>query len=538
VSGRPTRSIVRRGFLVALALGWLVPCQADPVVLDVEPRQVSVDESVRVTLTLEGELASRDMVNLSVTNFETSGPPSTASQFTIVNGSMSRKKTFTWWVSPVTVGKAWVGPLRFEMENGEVIQVPAVEVNVLPQSDFGASTPAEALDRLYLSGRDEVVLVAEAVPAKAIVGQEVIVTWTLYSAVSLRGFAVSSIPKLDAFWVEEDLVNDRNPRSARIGGHEVQHLTVRRASLFPLHDGELEIPPLEVRVEVLRPFRDPFGGFGLTEGRVAEVRRRSSPIRVEVEPAPFEADAVGRFRLQRSEPTVSPEGPVTFDVTVEGVGSLRSMEAPRLTTPVDGEIEIQDASTEITGRTPMRMRRVWRYIIFPRKEGLLKVPAVESHVYVPGESSVRLLRSAPAEVQVELSGKGPGKASEKQSPGAVRIDPVSLAGGVALVVLIATLVFIVRRGRSGTAREVERIAGAAGHTITLRKRFEETVSGRQRNPIQLYGESSELGDAWRAAMSLVDRLEKEPESVDRPEQEARARAQRLVDELDAADSSR
>jgi hypothetical protein len=527
----------RLGLAIAISLVSSPPCQAQQVEFQVEPRQVSVDESVRATLVLEGSLASIDSVDLPLTNLETSGPPSTSSQFTIVNGSMNRKKTFSWWVSPVREGKASVGPLKLETKDGGLVLVPAVEVSVLPPSDFGASTPAEAMDRLYLAGRDEVVLVAEADPSSAIVGQEVVVTWTLYSAVSLRGFAVSSIPKLDAFWVEEDLVDQRTPRSSRIGGHEVQKVEVRRASLFPLRDGELEIPPLEVRVEVIRPFRDPFGGFGLTEGRVAEVRRRSSPISVTAQPLPFEADAVGLFRISRTEPSVSPEGLVAFDVTVEGTGSLRSMPAPRLTASVAGEVEIQDAESDVTGRTPMRMRRTWRYVIFPRESGPLSIPSVETLVYAPGEASARVLSTAPATVQVNLSGGGGGDRPNPRPRDDASIEATTIAAaGVLLLAIVATVV-ILGRIRSGRAGELERIIAASGHTNTLRKRFEEAVTGRDRNPVLLYGESSELGDAWRAAMSLVDRLEKEPESIDAPEKEVRSRASRLIAELDAEGSA-
>ncbi len=509
-------------------------CCVDAVAIDlaVEPRQVSVDESVRVTLMLDGDAAKLDSVDLPLKNLESSGPPSTSSQFTIVNGVMSRKKTFTWWVSPIEPGSATVGPLQIATPDGGLVLVPSVAVQVLAAPDADATTPSEALEKLYLSGRDEVVLVAEATPSNAVVGQEVIVTWTLYSAVSLRGFAISSIPELDSFWVEEDLVEDRRPRSARIGGHVVQRMSVRRASLFPLRDGQLEIPPLEVRVEVIRPFRDPFGGFSLTEGRVAEVRRRSGPISVSVSPAAVAADAVGRFRMNRSEPVVSPEGLVTFDVTVEGAGSLRSMPAPRLITPVEGEVEVQEAGSDVIGRSPLRMRRVWRYVIFPRASGSLRIPSLETRTYVPGTTSAKVLRTEPVAVGVVLSGGAEprGEANEARDDAAWRLS-TSLAG-VILLLVVAALAGVMRFHRVRSNVEYQRIVSAVGHTITLRKRLEEAVTMRGADAVALYSESSELGDAWRAAMSLVDRIEKEPESIDDREREIRARARRLLDELE------
>ncbi|HSG64283.1 MAG TPA: hypothetical protein VLD39_04755, partial [Gammaproteobacteria bacterium] len=295
--------------------------------------------------------------------------------------------------------------------------------------------------------------------------------------------------------------------------------------------------PLEVRVEVIRPVRDPFGGFGLTEGRVAEVRRRSAPITVSVRPAPVKADAVGQFRMQRSEPVVSAEGLVTFDVTVEGTGSLRSMPAPRFSGNVEGEVEVQEVDSKVTGRAPMRMRRVWRYVIFPRASGSLDVPAVESRVYAPGESSAKILRAPPTTVNVVLSESSAASASTAEVR-AREIDPARIAAGAVLLLALVTTVLVFRRARGGSAGELKRIVAAAGHTLTIRKRMEEAVTRRERNPVALYGESSELGEAWRAAMSLVDRLEKEPESIERPAEEVRARAQRLLEELDAASSRR
>lgn len=522
---------IRGGTVAAAAVVWLWATPVSAIELLVEPRQISVDESVRVTLALDGELASLDAVDLPLDNLETSGPPSVSSQFTIIGGTMNRKKTFTWWVSPVNPGVATVGPLQLETRDGGLVLVPSVEVRVLPPSDVGATGPSDALDRLYLAGRDEVVLVAEAEPSTAVVGQEVIVTWTLYSAVSLRGFAVTSIPELESFWVEEDLAGSRSPRSARIGGHEVQKVDVRRASLFPLRHGDLEIPPLEVRVEVVRPFRDPFGGFSLLEGRVAEVRRRSAPISVHVRQSGVKADAVGRFRMTRSEPVVSPEGLVAFDVTVEGAGSLRSMGAPGLSGPVAGEIDVQEVESDVTGRSPLRMKRVWRYVIFPSKSGLLTIPAIETDTVVPGAASARTLRTDPVTVDVTLS-EAAALSGIQSAPLGERMGPrtTAILAGVLVVGVGAILLVMVRR-RIGETGELRRITAAAGHTITLRKRLEETVVKRGRNPVLLYGESSDLGDAWRAAMSLVDRMEKEPESIETPEREVRVRARRLLDAL-------
>ena len=105
-------------------------------------------------------------------------------------------------------------------------------------------------------------------------------------------------------------------------------------------------------------------------------------------------------------------------------------------------------------------------------------------------------------------------------------------GAVVLALTFGIVLFARKRGGRGV--ELERIVGASGHSITLRKRLEEAVTRRGVNPVALYAESSELGDAWRAVMSLVDRVEKEPEAVGDPAPEIRVRAQRLLDELNDA----
>jgi hypothetical protein len=145
---------------------------------------------------------------------------------------------------------------------------------------------------------------------------------------------------------------------------------------------------------------------------------------------------------------------------------------------------------------------------------------------------VRTLRSAPVTVSVVLSDSGGPRGAEAGPVVRGSMDSERVAAGVLLVIAVGAVGYVLVRRRRSFDGELNRIVAASAHTATLRKRLEESVTARGVNPVLLYGESSELGDAWRAAMSLADRIEKEPEAVDEPQQAVRARGQRLLEELE------
>lgn len=514
--------------MVAVALALLASGARAENELRVEPKRVPADESVRITLVLRGPFASIDAVDLPLENLELRGPASTSVEMSFVNGVSSRTKTLTWWAAPAGEGPARVGPLTL-VAGGERDQLPAAEIVVAAQPVIDSSNLAQAFDQLYMSGRDQVLLAVDMPKREVWQGEAIDVTWDLYTAASIRRYAITSSPKLDGFWIEEEPIRDASPEEVTVGGHAAQKVTIRRATLFPLKAGTVQVPALEAGIEVIRPLSDPFGGFAILDGRVVDVRRRSAPATIVVKPLPGEFDAVGRFSMKRSEPRLAPSGTVAFDVAVSGAGNLRAAGPPRWSVPIDGEVEIEELGTEVTSRAPMTMTRRWRYVIFPRAAGPMAIPGLELRTFDPEAGSAARVICPASEIVVKRAvAKQAEPADVRPAQSGRDREWIPVAVALLAVAGVTGAAFRALRGRRHDARELDALLAHAGAPRELRRALADLAAAHGRDARALFHETGDLGDAWRSVHSLADLVEKEPASVGDPRRELARRAVRLL----------
>ncbi|MGK2858881.1 MAG: BatD family protein [Thermoanaerobaculia bacterium] len=521
--------IARRLAVVLLFAGLSIAALAENE-LKVEPRSVPADESIRITLVLRDSFASIDEIELPLENLEIKGPPSTSVEVAFINGVTSRRKTFSWWATPKAEGPARVGPVVLTTAGNVRDELAAVEIAVVPQPVIDPANPAQALDQLYMSGRDQVLLTAEVPKTEVWQGEAIDVTWSLYTAASIRRYGITLNPKLDGFWVEEDPIEDALPEDVIVGGHPLQRIAIRRATLFPLRAGTLEIPAMEAGVEVIRPLRDPFGSFGMLEGRVVDVKRRSAATTVVVKPVPGDIDAVGAFTLQRTAPRASPGGTVAFDVTVSGVGNLRAAKPPRWLEPIEADVQIEELDSDITARGPMTMRRRWRYVAFPHAAGRLVVPGLTLRAFDPARGVAYSISTAATEVVLTRASSKPGTEGSGSAPArrGETSRAVIIAAAVAGLVGCTLFAAWILRGRRHDAGELARLMMHVENSRELRRALANLATSHGRDPQSLFAEAGELGDAWRSMHSYADLIEKEPGVVTDARRELRKRAVRLL----------
>ena len=91
-----------------------------------------------------------------------------------------------------------------------------------------------------------IYLQLEIEPEEVYVGQQLTVTWTLFTQVGINGWEAFSEPSLTGFWTEDLFApNKLQLREMIIGGKRYYFAVVRRAAIFATHSGDLEIDPLE-----------------------------------------------------------------------------------------------------------------------------------------------------------------------------------------------------------------------------------------------------------------------------------------------------
>lgn len=499
--------------------------------LSVSRRSIRLDESVEVTVTLTGSFAMADTLSLPLKNLSVETGPYTSSQFQWINGVTSRQKTFRYVVRPRTAGVASVGPIVVVDGDGRRQTLPQVPISVEDQPMLTASNPSEMLEQMLDNSREPFFVVAEMSASRARVGEQVIVTWYLYSGDELRGARIMNTPVLDDFWSEEIPVDNLSPTIVVVGRSRLQRTPLRRVALYPLRAGTVRIGPLEVRLQTVERMGDLFGGFSF-EGSLKEFRRTAPPMSLQVEPNPAgEFDMVGEVTVRCSRPRTSPNGLVQFSVDVEGRANLRSARAPRLAGPVDGRVEIQDRTTRVDrSAREVRMKRGWSYLIFPARSGTLRIPPVEWKIIDPASGKVSRVRCGGSALEVVVPDESSSMANAAPPrPGAAgRSIPRWVWVSGSLVMALAAVVLTIRLMRRNRVtldpKYDELLEYFPADPRALRRILEEVCAARRLAPSDLFTSPAELGDTFRALSSAIENLSGDSLSADERDFRKRAKA--------------
>jgi hypothetical protein len=492
--------------------------------LTVDKRTLSLDDSLTITLTLDDAFASAGVPQLPLQNLALDGPPSQSTSFEWINGQSSRRKILRWSAHPLVAAGALVGPVVLHGDGGQVETLPRIAIDVLPDRAMQLTDPDAVLHELLATGRDPIFLLAEADRKEVYAGEEVVVTWVLYNGTNVEQYGLADLPKLDDFWAEELDVRNEQPQQVNLGGTVVQRVPIRRVALFPLRSGTLVVQPLAINGAIMRRMRGPADPFGMFEGTVVEVHRRSPPLTIVARPVPpgSPVAAVGDVTMNCSMPLQQNGGPVVVDVTMSGRANLRAVAPPKFAKTIDGSVQIVEGKVSVDRtREDATMTRRWRYLLFPAARGMFAVPPLTSAILTPAGER-RELRCEEHVLPVERAAEeAPARtAAPSRDVRAVMHDarwPIA----VVCVLLLAVAFALPRVQRSWRVRRELRSIDAGDLLPSL----DAWIAARGVDPQQLVREPSDRGDAYRALRSLLD------ERVGATAKEARRRARDVVAEV-------
>jgi hypothetical protein len=505
-------------FLVLLLLAAL-PLSANE--LQVDKRTLSLGDSLTITLTLTNAFASADNVQLPLQNLVMEGSPSVSSEFSWVNGQSSRRKVLRYVAHPGRPGAALVGPMVLHGTDGQVETLAPISIQVLPDLAAGSNDPQRILHELLATGRDPIFIVAEADKSSVFTGEQVIVTWTIYNATNVQQHGIGEIPKLADFWVEELDARSETAQQVYIGGLAMQRLVIRRVALFPLRGGALTVDPISLEAQIMK--RTSSGNpFGLFEGSVVDVHRRSSPLTIEARPIPPgpPVAAVGDISLQCSTPVQKNGGPVSMDVVMSGAANLRAVPPPAFARAIDGSLQITEGGVSVQRRGEVVMTRRWRFLIFPATSGMFVIPPLTTAILTPAgvRRELRCEQRALIVESVDATAIQPHAApvgSAREEAARRSLPFIGIVAAILILVAIAWPRIARARRIRGDTRALMRETPAE-----MRAAVDEWLSSRGIDPVAILRETSDRGDAYRALRSLLDAAERdrliaEPDEVRR-----------------------
>ncbi|MBT8077370.1 MAG: BatD family protein [Gammaproteobacteria bacterium] len=350
----------RRRLLVLAAVVLMLFGHAHAeVVASVDRASVELNESFTLKLSVDSEVSAVPDVSHLEADFLV-GQPSQLSNTTIVNGRISRSRTWTYVMMAKRAGDLTIPPISVGSESSN-----AVRIKVAPQSNA-------------LPGEAEIFVTSDVDHEESFVQAQVLLSVKLYRSVATRQPRLSE-PSISGVEVLIESASEERSYESILNG-TAYHVIERVYALFPQESGTFDVAPIQFDARVLRNGR-------ITGRKVFQ----SEPIAVTVKPIPpppsefpgaawFPAKSVELREDWSREPDDLPAGePITRHVTVTALGQLAT-QIPVMELEPPAGLRIYPDKPELrTVADPagIRASRKDQYAMIGIEAGELELPQLE-----------------------------------------------------------------------------------------------------------------------------------------------------------------
>ncbi|MDD4528646.1 MAG: BatD family protein [Bacteroidales bacterium] len=377
------------------------------------PTVIGVGEQFQIKFKINSDDVSK-FIAPSISGFEILGGPSTSrsSSYSVINGKMQNNSssTFTYVLHANKEGTFTIGGAKIN-SNGKTYTSNSLTIKVQKnptqaqraQTQNGYSQNRDNQPPITVLDNKALFIKAFANKSQAVVGEEIIITYKLYTLVPISEYQVNQMPINKGFWIEEiDMSKDPIITNERIDGKNYQVATLRKVIAYPQQSGKLSIAPLDIdvvahisttsrrRVSSGDPFfdsffNDPFfQSLGQTGYERVKKNIKSNKISIDVKSLPKTnsdfSGAVGNFQITASSNPLSckTNETITLRYTISGSGNLSLIDKINLKIPDDFESYDPTIDDKINKtQSGVNGKRTFEYILIPRVQGEFKIPKVD-----------------------------------------------------------------------------------------------------------------------------------------------------------------
>ncbi len=385
----------------------------------VNKTQMSYEDVLVLSFTISG-----GNIDLNVTpelpdlkeNFDILRGPNRSTSVSIVNGKYSSSLSLQYLLSPKKTGMLEIASATLHYDNKtyttEAITIEVIKGAPAPSQAPSQENPSQPQgDRQATTAQPEIFVRAEVDKETAYIGEQITISFYLYTQIQLYRYSITQTPNFSGFWKEE-LVKppDRFVYQRQIiDGVEYGVALLNKVALFPALSGEVTIDPMVVgflikmRTRARNPFSDPF--FGRTE----EIIRKTQAIVLNILPLPeenrpdtFNGD-VGDFSMsvEVSPKDVRQDEPMTLSVKIQGVGNIKTLKEPVIMLP-DAFKRYDSEITEhpYTMQEPVQGEKTFESVIIPSSDGEYQLPPIRFSYFDPQRQAYQTIRSQPISLTI------------------------------------------------------------------------------------------------------------------------------------------
>lgn len=384
----------------------------------VDKSRIDLGDRLEVTFTLSGSTGGRKFRPPSFSDFLVLSGPNQSTSMQFINGAMSSSVSYRYILQPRQEGTFTIGPAAIEY-GGKQLQTQPIVIEV-KKGTSQPKQPSQTTDAGIAQELSENVFLRLNIDKPRLYqGEQLTVTYKLYTRVNIVNYVISKAPANVGFWSEDLEVPQQIQLTTEVvDGVQYRVGTLRKVAMFPQRSGTLELDPMEVECVVQVParrrstdwfdqfFNDPF--FGNLRNITHKVR--SKPVKVTVMSLPAEnvplgfSGAVGKFSLEtwldRLETRTNE--PVTLKVRISGQGNLKFLNAPGISIPPTIERYDPKITDNISKQgSSIAGSRTFEYLLIPRTAGEQRIPSFRFTYFDPIKNSYLTLQSQEFRLNVE-----------------------------------------------------------------------------------------------------------------------------------------
>jgi hypothetical protein len=342
--------------------------------------------------------------------------PNQSTSMQIINGKVSGSLTYSYVLQPTGIGNFTITSASIDYA-GKTYRTAPINMKVekgTPQQQkesTGGYSQAELAQNVFI--------VAEANKTKTLLGEQITVTYKLYTKLNISSPQITKLPSYEGFWAEEiGPIQNINFDIGMYKGERYRVAKIKQVALFPSKTGSLSVTPFELNIPVIikkkrqsnnSVFDEFFNDSFFSRTETVEFKAKSNTIKVEVEPLPGGAPtsyngAVGNFNFKAEidKNNVSTNESVTLRLTVNGSGNIKLLKVPEIQLP--GGLEKYEPKSidnvNSSGGT-ISGQKIVDYLLVPRSAGEKEIPPIEFTYFNPQSRKYVTLKSQPIKINVK-----------------------------------------------------------------------------------------------------------------------------------------
>lgn len=346
--------------------------------------------------------------------FQVVGGPNQSTSMEMVNGTTTMNTAYSYELMAVKEGEYTIGPASIVV-NGRRMTTNAIKIKVVKGravTQNRQSAPDNLPSDVNADDLSKSLFLRTVIDKNNVYqGEQLTLTYRLYTRVGIEQTQVDKLPDLTGFW-NEDI---KAPQKAQwrievYKGIKYNVADIKQIILFPERTGNLTIEPFGMTfiARVAAPSRDIMDQF-FGGSKDVKYSAKSLPVVVHVKPLPQAGKpmdfvgAVGTFSIQTTvdKTSLKANDALNYKVKVTGSGNIKLLKNLNINFPADFEkYDPKVTDSIIESVNGVSGTRIYNYLLIPRHEGDFTIDPAKFSYFNPATGRYTSLTTKGFQIKV------------------------------------------------------------------------------------------------------------------------------------------